>query len=76
MAMAYPVLAAEDAASGYGEDTLSGDWNGLRSDWQKRGIAVDVGYKWDALRVSRGGLRQGGGRSGTSTSGWRAIWRN
>ena len=60
MAVACSVLAAEDAASGYGEDTLSGDWNGLRSDWSKRGIAVDLGYKWDMLRVSRGGLQQGG----------------
>jgi porin len=57
---AAPALAGEDAAPGYVEDTLSGDWNGLRSDWYRQGLAVDLGYKWDMLRVANGGLRRGG----------------
>lgn len=58
--LGFPVLAADDASSGYAQQTLSGDWNGLRSDWYRRGLAVDVGYKWDMLRVARGGLNRGG----------------
>lgn len=57
---AIPAFAAEDAAPGYSEDTLTGDWNGLRSDWYRRGLAVDLGYKWDMLRVNSGGLQRGG----------------
>ena len=53
-------IAAEELAPGYGEDTLSGDWNGLRSDWNRLGLAVDIGYKTDLLRVDRGGLKRGG----------------
>jgi len=60
IALGSPVLAAEDAASGYSEDTLTGDWNGLRSDWYRHGLAVDIGYKWDMLRLNSGGLRRGG----------------
>jgi len=60
MALGLPALGAEEAAPGYAEDTLSGDWSGLRSDWYKRGLALDLGYKWDMLRVHRGGLQQGG----------------
>jgi porin len=57
---AVPVLAADEAAPGYGDDTLTGDWNGLRSDWYRRGLALDLAYKWDMLRVASGGLQQGG----------------
>jgi len=60
IALGFPAFAAEEAAPGYAEDTLSGDWNGLRSDWYRRGLAVDLGYKWDLLRVTRGGLQSGG----------------
>lgn len=57
---AVPAVAAEDAAPAYAEDTLTGDWSGLRSDWYQRGLAIDLGYKWDMLRVNSGGLRRGG----------------
>jgi porin len=60
MALGAPSFAAEEAAPGYAEDTLSGDWDGLRSDWYRRGLAVDLGYKWDMLRVTQGGLQSGG----------------
>jgi porin len=60
IAPCFPAYAAEDAAPSYSDETLSGDWNGLRSDWHKRGLAVDLGYKWDMLRVESGGLRRGG----------------
>lgn len=56
----FPAFAADDAVPGYSEDTLSGDWKGLRNDWYRHGLAVDLGYKWDMLRVDSGGLRKGG----------------
>lgn len=59
-ALVFPALAAEDALPGYSQDTLSGDWNGLRNEWYRRGLALDLGYKWDALRVNSGGLLRGG----------------
>ena len=60
IAFSFPAVAAEEPAPAYGEETLSGDWNGLRSDWYRHGLAVDLGFKWDAMRVASGGLRQGG----------------
>ena len=60
MALVFPAFAAEDAPPVYAEETLSGDWGGLRTDWYRRGLAVDLTYKWDMLRVAKGGLRQGG----------------
>lgn len=60
LVLCFSALAADDAAPGYSDDTLTGDWSGLRGDWFRRGLAVDLGYKLDALRVADGGLRQGG----------------
>lgn len=60
IAVCFSAYAAEDAVPGYNDDTLTGDWNGLRSDWYRRGLAVDLGYKWDMLRVESGGLQRGG----------------
>ncbi len=60
IALCSPAYAAEEAAPDYSEDTLTGDWNGLRTDWYRRGLAVDLGYKSDMLRVNSGGLRRGG----------------
>ncbi len=54
-----PPAAAEELP-GYAESTLSGDWGGLRQEWQERGLAVDLGYRWDMLRVASGGTRRGG----------------
>jgi porin len=60
IALCAPAFAAEDAAPGYSDDTLTGDWNGLRNDWYRHGVAVDLGYKLDTLRVTDGGKKKGG----------------
>jgi len=61
MAMAaIAAFAAGDALPGYAEETLSGDWKGLRSQWHRQGLSLDLAYKWDMLRVAKGGLRPGG----------------
>ncbi|OGA15233.1 MAG: hypothetical protein A3G25_16635 [Betaproteobacteria bacterium RIFCSPLOWO2_12_FULL_63_13] len=41
-------------------DRASGDWSGLRGDLYRHGLALDVSFKLDALRVAKGGLHQGG----------------
>lgn len=51
---------APDDAHDYEHGTLSGDWNGSRTDLHERGVALDLGYKWDMLRVVDGGLGRGG----------------
>lgn len=58
--LAVSASAADDVGPKYAEDTLTGDWNGLRSHWHSRGLVVDLGYKWDLLRVTDGGRRRGG----------------
>lgn len=55
-----PVVIAQDEAPNYAEYTLTGDWGGLREEWRRKGVAVDLGYKLDMLRVTGGGLRSGG----------------
>ena len=59
-ALAFPTHAGEEPEPAYAEDTLSGDWEGLRKLWAKRGLALDLGYKLDMMRVAQGGLRRGG----------------
>jgi len=34
---------------------LTGDWNGLRSDWSDRGIEVDLAHTGDVMTVTDGG---------------------
>ena len=55
-----PLQAADDDAAGFAETTLTGDWGGLRDSWQERGLAVELCYRWDMMRVASGGLRRGG----------------
>lgn len=52
--------AGEDDGPDYAAETLTGDWGGLRPAWHAQGLAVDLGYRWDMLRVAAGGLRRGG----------------
>ena len=51
-------LASDEAAPNYAEDTLTGDWGGLRSAAAKRGFQGDISLKIDSLR-NRGALRDG-----------------
>ena len=53
-----PSIAAE--APNYAEDTLTGDWGGTRSAMAKKGVTLDLGYKADLLRNTRGGIERGG----------------
>ncbi|MBI4985262.1 MAG: carbohydrate porin [Rhodocyclales bacterium] len=60
MILGFSAFAAAEAEPDYGANTLTGDWDGLRNDWNKHGLALDLGYKWEMLRVTQGGLRKGG----------------
>jgi porin len=51
---------AEDEGPDYSQDTLTGDWGGLRTDWAARGLNVDLGFKSDFLRNVKGGTKRGG----------------
>ncbi|MDK9701662.1 MAG: carbohydrate porin [Sulfuritalea sp.] len=57
-ALAPPVLAAPEAAPDYASLTLTGDWNGARSELWQRGLAFEAGLKFDSLR-NRGGTANG-----------------
>ncbi len=54
------VQAQEDDAPDYAQETLTGDWGGLRSTWSEKGLNLDLGFKSDILRNVHGGIRQGG----------------
>lgn len=52
-----PAAQAEDATSGYWQqETLTGDWNGLRSQWEAQGILLETFYTVEAWRNTRGGI--------------------
>lgn len=52
--------AQEGSAPDYAQETLTGDWGGLRPSWSEKGIDLDLGFKSDILRNIHGGIRQGG----------------
>lgn len=53
------------ATSAYAEDpinyteTLSGDWNGIRSSLAEKGIDTEIVYKFDVMSNVSGGIREG-----------------
>jgi porin len=53
-----PVLAEDDAPD-FAKTTLTGDWNGQRTELWQRGISLEAGFKMDSL-TNRGGARNGG----------------
>jgi porin len=55
--LAFP--AAAETAPDFAGTTLTGDWNGARSEWWQRGLALEAGLKLDSLH-NRGGTRDGG----------------
>ncbi|MFA5124040.1 carbohydrate porin [Zavarzinia sp.] len=59
--LAPPLAAAATAESApdYANLTLTGDWNGVRSELWQRGLALEAGLKLDSLR-NRGDARDGG----------------
>ena len=40
-------------------DTLTGDWNGLRSSWAEKGVDLSIEYHAEAMGVLSGGTRRG-----------------
>lgn len=60
LAWTGPCPAGEGEAPNHAEDTLTGDWNGLRSAWHTQGIAFEAGLKIDQMRNLRGGIDKGG----------------
>lgn len=56
--LAGSVLAGEEAAPNFAEETLTGDWGGARSSAAKRGIQFDGLTRIDAFR-NRGAIRNG-----------------
>lgn len=55
-AFAGSAQAAEDAYTG---KTLTGDWNGKRSEWSANGIAFRGGFITEAMGVVEGGIDRG-----------------
>ncbi|CAK0749714.1 Porin [Gammaproteobacteria bacterium] len=53
-------IAIAGEAPKYDTDTLTGDWGGNRTSLYQQGLAFDIGYKSDILRVTEGGQSQGG----------------
>jgi porin len=58
LAISTCVLAGEESAPDFAQETLSGDWSGARSAAAKRGLLFDGGIRVDALR-NRGALNDG-----------------
>lgn len=52
--------AVADDVPAYAEETLTGDWGGLRPAIYEKGLTLDALYRWDMLRVSAGGIARGG----------------
>jgi porin len=51
---------AEEAPSpNWQEDTLTGDWGGLRQAWYAKGVDIGVLHKSDVLLNVSGGLKRG-----------------
>ncbi|CCG42979.1 carbohydrate porin [Magnetospirillum molischianum] len=54
-----PAMAQEEGGAGFwGRDTLTGDWGGVRSNLEEKGITVSATYTGEALGNVSGGLRQ------------------
>jgi len=51
--------AQPSAADVWSQATLSGDWSGVRTDLERRGITFSLNYTVELLSNLRGGIRQG-----------------
>jgi porin len=54
-----PSPPAEETVPDYANDTLTGDWGGLRTRLYKAGLATEFVWKLDALSNGRGGIQRG-----------------
>jgi len=52
-------IANADEVRDWGAETLTGDWNGLRTSLYDSGVTVEITHKSDLLSNSKGGIRQG-----------------
>ena len=53
------VIAEESDLPNWKDDTLTGDWGGLRADLFKKGIDIGVTHKSDILTNTSGGIKRG-----------------
>ncbi len=53
------VLAEEEKAPNFKEDTLTGDWGGTRTRLFKQGVEIGITHKSDVLSNVSGGIQQG-----------------
>jgi porin len=60
LAATLPLSSIAAETPNYAEDTLTGDWGGARSAMAKKGVTLDLGYKVDFLRNTKGGIERGG----------------
>ena len=54
------LTAAADQVPDWNNETLTGDWNGLRSGMYRHGAHLEAGYKLDLAGNAAGGLATGG----------------
>lgn len=52
-------FADTDDAPDWGKETLSGDWGGVRSSLQNKGITVGLTHKSDVMANTSGGIKRG-----------------
>uniref|UniRef100_UPI0025D70662 carbohydrate porin n=1 Tax=uncultured Xanthomonas sp. TaxID=152831 RepID=UPI0025D70662 len=57
-----PAVAAAQDAADLAHSTLTGDWDGTRSDWLQRGVNVRGDYVGEAMGVVDGGRGERGAR--------------
>ncbi len=57
--MSSPVMAAESDLPNWKDETLTGDWGGVRADLYKKGIDLGFTHKSDFLANTSGGLKRG-----------------
>src|SRR5215216_5013317 len=60
VSLGAPVAQAQPASGDiWSQPTLSGDWGGVRTDLERRGITFSLNYTVELLSNLRGGIRQG-----------------
>jgi len=57
---------AADPSPDWKNDTLTGDWGGIRAQWFKKGIHLGLSHKSDVLADVSGGIKQGAAWMGNS----------
>ena len=58
-AFGFAQAPLETTPSFWERDTLTGDWNGLRSSWAEKGVELSLEYHAETMGVLSGGTRRG-----------------